>query len=284
MCTLKLITTETFGDLSCNFYRNMNDDILLTREQIGQALEYADPSKAIRKIHLKHKDRLDDLCIRIKDRTFDIPQNGASRKQEYNLVTEKVYYTERGIMEICRWSRQPKANLFMDWVWNVIEAYRHNESTPQLDIASLTEAITTLTQSMAQMQQDINNLKAQTSTSTKPLPTKTYSRWKTSTFSKLRLLTDYANEHSDQELTLSDTLHITVNETQDTYDIELSDYINDYMVIHSLENKPYDLDVINYYKGLRESYTLTVDSILEKLNLNAESLNQNIFDQLAKAL
>lgn len=25
---LRLITTETFGDLSCNFYCNMNDDIL----------------------------------------------------------------------------------------------------------------------------------------------------------------------------------------------------------------------------------------------------------------
>ena len=34
MSNLKLIKTETFGDLSCNFYRNMNDDILLTREQI----------------------------------------------------------------------------------------------------------------------------------------------------------------------------------------------------------------------------------------------------------
>lgn len=34
MNNLKLITTENFGDLSCNFYRNMNDDILLTREQI----------------------------------------------------------------------------------------------------------------------------------------------------------------------------------------------------------------------------------------------------------
>lgn len=42
---LKLITTETFGDLSCNFYRNMNDDILLTREQIGSALEYSNPQK-----------------------------------------------------------------------------------------------------------------------------------------------------------------------------------------------------------------------------------------------
>ena len=40
MTNLKLITTETFGNLSCNFYRNMNDDILLTREQIGIALDY----------------------------------------------------------------------------------------------------------------------------------------------------------------------------------------------------------------------------------------------------
>lgn len=31
MTNLKLITTETFGDLPCNFYRNMNDDILLKR-------------------------------------------------------------------------------------------------------------------------------------------------------------------------------------------------------------------------------------------------------------
>lgn len=31
MSNLKLITTEKFGDLDCTFYRNMNDDILLTR-------------------------------------------------------------------------------------------------------------------------------------------------------------------------------------------------------------------------------------------------------------
>lgn len=28
--SLKLITTETFNNLPCNFYRNTNDDILLT--------------------------------------------------------------------------------------------------------------------------------------------------------------------------------------------------------------------------------------------------------------
>ena len=76
----------------------MNNDILLTREQIGQALKYADPSKPICKIHLKHKDRLNELCVRIKDRTFDNTQSGASREQNGNLMTERVYYTEKGIM------------------------------------------------------------------------------------------------------------------------------------------------------------------------------------------
>ncbi len=110
MSNLKLVTTENFGDLQCNFYRNMNDDILLTREQIGSALEYSNPSKAIQKIHLKHKERLDSLSIRVKSSTT------TNLGVVENLMTETVYYTERGVMELCRWSRQPKANQFMDWV------------------------------------------------------------------------------------------------------------------------------------------------------------------------
>lgn len=78
----------------------MNDDILLTREQIGQALEYADPIKAIQNIHTKHKDRLDQMSVRIKTETFDTPRSDVGRNK--NLMTERVYYTEKGIMEICR--------------------------------------------------------------------------------------------------------------------------------------------------------------------------------------
>ena len=265
MSNLKLITTETFGDLSCIFYRNMNDDILLTREQIGQALEYADPINAIYKIHKRHQDRMDKMSICLSD----------------GLGHDVYYYTEKGIMEICRWSNSKRANEFMDWVWNVIEAYRHNELTPQIDITPLTQAITTLTQTMAQMQQDINTLKESTQTQNKILPVKKNSRWKTNTFDKLRLLTDYVNEHSDQELTLSDTLHITTNEMQDTYDIELSDYTNEYMLIHSLETKPYVLDVIEYYKDIKTLYNQTLNSIMDSLNL-AESVHQNIFQVLAQ--
>lgn len=286
MSNLTLITTEDFNNLSCNFYRNMNDDILLTREQIGQALEYVDPSKAIRKIHFKHKDRLDELCVRIKDKTFDCTQNGAIREQNENLITERVYYTERGIMEICRWSRQPKANLFMDWVWDIIEKYRHNTLNTQQNIQPLIDAVTTLTQTITQMQEDISALKSQTSSpisSTKKLSELKYSRWKSRMFEKLKLLTEYANSNSAYNITLADTLHITINEMQDTYDIELSDYIKDYMLENSSEEKPYDLDVINYYKNIRDLYSSTVDSIMERLNLRTDiSSPKNIFDILAQ--
>lgn len=60
---LKLITTETFGDLPCNFYRNMNDDILLTREQIGMALDYKNPDASLSMIHKRHRNRLDVFSV-----------------------------------------------------------------------------------------------------------------------------------------------------------------------------------------------------------------------------
>ena len=144
MTYLKLITTETFGDLSCNFYRNMNDNILLTREQIGIALEYSDPDVALSKIHKKHKDRLDKLSVVTKLESTD--------GKEYNTTL----YSERGIMEICRWSRQPKANLFMDWVWDIIEKYRHNELQPNLQ--PLIDSLSILTQTITTMHQDIKRI------------------------------------------------------------------------------------------------------------------------------
>ena len=267
MSNLTLITTETFNNLPCNFYRNMNDDILLTREQIGQALEYSNPQKAIDNIHSKHRDRLDELSVTTKLRATD--------GKCYNTML----YTERGIMEICRWSRQKNANIFMDWTWDIISKYRHNELNATPNIQPLIEAITTLTNTVSTMQQDISSLK-EVSTK-KKLPDKKYSRWKTTTFDKLRLLTDYVNERSDQELRLSDTMHIILNEVQDTYNIEFSDYIKDYMFETEYEDRPYDLDVVNYYKDIRNMYDTTLNSILEKFNLELPKTNRNIFDELA---
>ena len=248
----------------------MNDDILLTREQIGTALEYSNPQKAIDNIHSKHKDRLNELSVTLKVRATD--------GKEYNTML----YSERGIMEICRWSRQSKANEFMDWVWDIIEKYRHNELQPNLQ--PLIDSLSILTQTIATMQQDINSLKE--SQTTKKLPEKKYSRWKTNTFNKLNTLLSYVNTHSEENLKLSEIIHLVIQETEDTYNIEINDYVEAYKSEFNLDTNPYAIDVINHYKDIKDMFTLTLDSIMNKLNLsdNTKSLSKNIFDILAEEI
>jgi prophage antirepressor-like protein len=104
MSNLALITQEQFGNLTCNFYKNQNNNVLMTREQIGLALEYKDPMVAIAKIHLRNSDRFDKF-------SFTKLVNGR----------ETYFYNSKGIYEICRWSRQPKADAFIDWAWAIID-------------------------------------------------------------------------------------------------------------------------------------------------------------------
>ena len=202
---------------------------------------------------------------------------------------DTIYYTERGIMEICRWSRQPKANIFMDWVWDIIEKYRHNELQPNLEqltetLSSITQTLANITNNMVSMQQDISTLKE--SQLQKKLPEKKYSRWKTNIFNKLNTLLSYVNNHSEENLKLSEIIHLVIQETEDIYNIEINDYVEAYKSEFNLDTNPYAIDVINHYKDIRDMFTLTLDSIMNKLNLsdNAKSSGKNIFDILAEEI
>ena len=260
MSNLTLISTETFNNLPCNFYRNINDDILLTREQIGQALEYSNPQKAIDNIHSKHRNRLDELSVTTKLRATD--------GKCYNTML----YTERGIMEICRWSRQKNANMFMDWTWDIIEKYRHNELTPDLSqitstLTSITNTLTTLTQTMTLMQQEINSLK-ETQTVQPTLPKKKWSYWSTKMYPKYQLLTDYFH------ITHKELYKNLYSELQNTYpDIDLNQEIDDYCYENKLESA-YTLDVIEHNPTLRKLFESVVDNLLNKYNL-ADTYNIN---------
>lgn len=107
--TLTLATQKPFGSLTCDVYNDDNNEFYMTREQIGTALEYDDPRKRIAVIHTRNKDRLDPLSRRFQ---IETPSG----------VQEMIVYTLRGAMEICRFSRQPKADKFMDFVWDVMES------------------------------------------------------------------------------------------------------------------------------------------------------------------
>lgn len=121
----------------------------------------------------------------------------------------------------------------------------------------------------------------------KNLPEKKYSRWKTTTFKKLNTLLSYVNERSDENLKLSEIIHLVITETEDTYDIEINDYVDAYKSEFNLDINPYAIDVINYYRDIKDMFTLTLESIMEKLHItecNGSNKITNIFDVLASKI
>jgi phage antirepressor YoqD-like protein len=112
---MQLIKSERFGSIACDFWQDQNGEIWMTREQIGRALEYADPDKAIANIHDRNHDRLDKFST-----TLNLRKVEGNREVTRGMTV----YSYKGIYEICRFSRQPKADAFMDWVWDVIENIR----------------------------------------------------------------------------------------------------------------------------------------------------------------
>ncbi|MFW6047193.1 MAG: BRO family protein [Candidatus Woesearchaeota archaeon] len=109
MTNLKLIKSKKFGKVKCDFYSKHNrNEVWMTRRQIGKALNYSQPNNAIKKIHSRHKNRLNKFS-----RVAQI-DTSSGRQKTY-------LYNRKGIMEVCRWSEKPKADQFIDWVWDIID-------------------------------------------------------------------------------------------------------------------------------------------------------------------
>lgn len=80
-----------------------------TREQIGSALEYSNPRLSIANIHNRHKDRFVGKSGVIKLITPD------------GKFNDTWLYNFKGVLEICRWSKQPKADMVMDALYDMAE-------------------------------------------------------------------------------------------------------------------------------------------------------------------
>lgn len=132
---MTVITSKPFGALNVDVYQNDKHQYYMTREQIGAALEYSDPRIAIYKIHQRNADRLDPLSSVTKL----VTQVGNHTEER-----ELFCYNLRGVMEICRFSRQPKADAFMDFCWDIMESLMRGDTvlaTPQMDVALSKEFI-----------------------------------------------------------------------------------------------------------------------------------------------
>lgn len=81
-----------------------------TREQIGAALEYEDPKKAVEQLHFRNKERMDKFS--------ELRNVVAKDGKAYDTVV----YSIEGVLEICRRSNQPKADEVMDELYGMAKA------------------------------------------------------------------------------------------------------------------------------------------------------------------
>lgn len=96
----------------------------------------------------------------------------------------------------------------------------------------------------------------------KKLPEKKYSRWKNKTFNKLKVLTEYVKSNNNSSklnkpIDLANIIHLVITETEDIYDIEITEYVDLYRFEFCIDTdvKVQVLDVINHYKDIRDMFT-----------------------------
>lgn len=111
---LRLVKQGDFLGTKCDFYVDDDNNIYMSRTQIGYALQYKDPSNAIKNIHARHYKRLDNFSVEVT--TAQIER--VSKHQSKDKIT--FMYTAQGIFEICRHSNQPHADDFYDYVYGVV--------------------------------------------------------------------------------------------------------------------------------------------------------------------
>jgi prophage antirepressor-like protein len=123
MNDMVLVKSASFNGIALDCYvkptQEDKGDFWATREQIGALLEYEYPNDSIRKIHERHAERLDMFSTSVK-----LTQVEGSRE----VIREIIVYNFKGLLEVCRYSNQPKADAVMDWLWSVADEIRRTGS------------------------------------------------------------------------------------------------------------------------------------------------------------
>ena len=126
---LQLVASRHFDNVILDCYQEIGQDnqqeFFATREQIGLALGYENPRKAIKDIHERHKERLDRFShvVKLSYRTRGAQNEPPSTNQQNTTV-----YNFKGLLEICRYSQQPNANKVIDVLWEIADEIRRTGS------------------------------------------------------------------------------------------------------------------------------------------------------------
>ena len=256
LSNVKLVTTESFEGLVCNVYQNINNEIFLTRKQIGEALEYENPDDAIYRIHERHKDRLDKFSLH----DYLSSQDGR--------MINTILYTEQGVMEICRWSRKPKANDLMDWIYAIGIKYYHGELVPICN--NQNNQYDTLIKRIELLEKEVAVLQAKQTRLEISLPTsKPYSAWSTKMYPKYQLLLKYSK---------IDSFKVLYKELYTEFanlhpNIDLSKLMSEYCKIHHVD-RCFTLEAIEENPEVRDLFENMANNLLGKYDLLAEQAVQ----------
>lgn len=111
---LQLIKQDKFNDILVDVYRNDNDEVFMTIDQLANALEYA--SKSAIENMLTRNNYLKDKEF---SSTHDVWVDGKVRNTRL--------FTEDGIYEITMLSKQPKAMEFRRFIRQLLKGLRKGE-------------------------------------------------------------------------------------------------------------------------------------------------------------
>lgn len=271
MNNLKLVETDVFNEIAtCDFWSNANNEHLVTREQIGRALGYSNPTNAIKNIHLKHKERLDKFSTQLT--------LGYVEGDRY-VERERILYNRKGIMEICRWSRQPLANKFMDWCWEIMDRLISNSlNTVTLSreeysmIVNAANEVGQLNKVNEQLTRQLQIISAQNTTMQDKLsrmwqkimlivPPVHYSSWKNKMSQKivsLAKILGYTND-DDRKSIYGDIYSMMKSD----YDIDLDSYKENYLLSQTDCKNVAMIDVIDSDTVLRDIFEEIVDRYIQ---------------------
>lgn len=293
---LQVTNFNFYGDELIALRDNSTGEVYTSINSVLKGIGFADKDQ-IR----KRRDKwINDIVVSKGICVFNIPTYEGVTKKDTPMNYQEAYCISQRKLPIAlakinitpkMKQAQPelasKLELYQDKCADVLASiFIDKKITSGINSESLAETISNaITLALQPVYEKISNIEEQSNK--KKLPEKKYSRWKTNTFNKLNALHSYVNEHSDENLKLSEIIHLVIGETEDTYGIEINDYVDAYKSEFDLNTNPYALDVINRYKEVRDMFTITLDSIMERLHLidkTDKTKTRNIFDELASQI
>lgn len=247
---VKLITTQNFNNIPCDFYKNINDEFLITREQIGTALGYKNPSEAIQSIHDKHNDRLDKFSTVLTLRTVLTLKT----VDDISVECEKTFYTLRGIIEICRWSKQSVADEFMDWCWEVIDNLIKEEQQKQIN--NIISLLSRLVKGNRLIFDKLSQIEEWTAP---PTPPTKRSAWKYNMSKKIK---EISITLGIGEKGIKGIYGNIYNRMRNDYSMDVNNYKTDYLLTHKDVANPPFIDIVENYPELKKLFESLVDNYI----------------------